>query len=236
MGGSCARGSRLSNRPGRGPSSHAAVGRHGALRGTQRASSGQLGDILFEDSRTVIATLGSTCGRGGAGKPAALPAASKPGSGAARGLGATRQGAAACCRSGGPRPRLRRRRAGPSSSRAGGRGNVAGGGAGARPPTLRGRHPGAPPSDFRDITFSRGSSGTSRRPSAGRRPLRARLPGAHHQDHPHGWRGHLQLRDALRATGGAGAAAALFHAGMPRPLATQALRHASARSDAACIH
>ena len=48
-----------------------------------------------------------------------------------------RHRATARCRSGGsggPRPRLRRRRAGPSSSRAGGRGNVAGGGAGFRPP------------------------------------------------------------------------------------------------------
>ena len=39
---------------------------------------------------------------------------------------------------GGPRPRLRRRRAGPASSLAGCRSNVAGGGAGARPPASTG--------------------------------------------------------------------------------------------------
>ena len=44
---------------------------------------GQLGDVLFEDGRTVGAIFGFRCARGGAGKPAALPATSKPGSGAA---------------------------------------------------------------------------------------------------------------------------------------------------------
>ena len=41
---------------------------------------GQLGDVLFEDNRTVITVFGSKCDRGGAGKPVALPAASEPGS------------------------------------------------------------------------------------------------------------------------------------------------------------
>ena len=41
---------------------------------------GQLGDVLFEDGRTVVAIFGSKCDRCGAGKPAALPAASEPGS------------------------------------------------------------------------------------------------------------------------------------------------------------
>ena len=44
---------------------------------------GQLGDVLFEDGRTVIAISGSKCNRGGASKPAALPAATRPGSGSA---------------------------------------------------------------------------------------------------------------------------------------------------------
>ena len=44
---------------------------------------GQLGDVLLEDGRTFMATFGSKCDRGGAGKPMAMPAASEPGSGAA---------------------------------------------------------------------------------------------------------------------------------------------------------
>ena len=42
-----------------------------------------LGNVLFEDGRTVIAIFGSKRNRGGARKPAALPAAAEPGSGAA---------------------------------------------------------------------------------------------------------------------------------------------------------
>ena len=66
----------------------AAAGRHlmllsGATARCDGLNEGQLGDVLFEDGRTVIATFGSKCERRGAGKPAALPAATEPGSGAA---------------------------------------------------------------------------------------------------------------------------------------------------------
>ena len=66
----------------------AAAGRHLALLSDATArydelNEGQLGDVLFEDERTVIAIFGSKCGSGGAGKPVAMPAASVPGSGAA---------------------------------------------------------------------------------------------------------------------------------------------------------
>ena len=84
MGGSRPWGSRLSNRPERGPRQvviscccRMPWSRYDDL------NDGQLGDVLFEDGRTVVAILGSKCDRGGAGKPAALPAAPESGSGAA---------------------------------------------------------------------------------------------------------------------------------------------------------
>ena len=58
------------------------VSRAGTTARYDDRNEGQLGDVLFEDNRTVIAVFGSKCDRGGAGKPVALPAASEPGSGA----------------------------------------------------------------------------------------------------------------------------------------------------------
>ena len=52
---------------------------------------GQLGDVLFEDGRTIIAIFGSKCDRGCAGEPVAMPA--RLGRGFARGFGAVRHGA-----------------------------------------------------------------------------------------------------------------------------------------------
>ena len=117
---------------------------------------------------------------------------------------------------------------GPSSSRTGSRGNVAGGGVGARPPPLWGQHSSAQPPDFRAVAVPWLVT-----PSL----LLARV---------------LSMRAfralptrTIRTVGGdasnfgthsvrPGAGAALFHADAPRPLVTQAL-HASARTDESYI-
>ena len=107
-----------------------ATARHGDL------NEGQLGDVLFNDGRTFMATFGSKRDHGGAGKPVAMPAASEPGLGAALLVdsSATVHQFVAFRQSW----RFRRRRAGPSYSRAGCRGSLAGESAGARSPPLTG--------------------------------------------------------------------------------------------------
>ena len=186
----------------------------------------QVGDVLFEDSRTVIAKFGSKCDRGGAGKPAAMPAATEPGSDGAfladsvrramarlldslpevpatlaRGFAAAGQDRLPSADVAGGRGDVAGGRgdvAGGRGDVAGGRGNVAGGRAGPHPPPLRGRHPGAPP------------------------PGRCSPPG------PSAWSAGTPPTSGRTA-------AALFHAGLPRPFVTKSLqlqvRHASARSD-----
>ena len=187
----------------------AAAGRHLFLLSDATAryddlNEGQLGDVLFEDNRTVIAVFGSKCDRGGAGKPVALPAASEPGSGA--NLLADSVWRAMT------------------------------------------RLLAAPPEVLVMLARSCAAAGRDRLPPGptrwrrGRRTCRRWLSASMR-------RGFLTTREfralatrTVREAGGdvtnfgahstrRGAAVALYHAGVPRPLVTQALRHASARSD-----
>ena len=212
----------------------AAAGRHLMLLSDATAryddlNEGQLGDVLFEDNRTVIAVFGSKCDRGGAGKPVALPAASEEGSGAYLLADSVR------------RAMTRLLAAPPEVLGALARNFTAAG---------RDRLPPGPralatwPADVQALALRLYAAGipAHRLPIFGPWLFRDATPA-------------LQLAGALttrefralaartvREAGGdaanfgthsarRGAAAALFHAGVPRPLVTQALRHASARSD-----
>ena len=143
----------------------------------------------------------------------------------ARGLSAVHSDAAACCRSGGtgsPCPQLGIRRAGRPSSRVGGHGDLTGAGS----PLYA---VGIPAFRF----WMRGCSGMSYTSFQLAGILSTRAFRA------------LASRTICTAGGDAsifgthgvrrGAAASLFHAGVRVSLVTQALRHASARSDESCI-
>ena len=212
----------------------AAAGRHLMLLSYAAAryddlNEGQLGDVLFEDNRTVIAVFGSKCDRGGAGKLVALPAASEPGSGANLLADSVRRA-------------MTRLLAAPPEVLVVLAGSFAAAGRDRLPP---GPHAMATwPADVQALAFRLYAAGipAHRLPIFGPWLFRDLTPS-------------LQLAGALttrefralatrtvREAGGdatnfgthsarRGAAAALFHAGVPRPLVTQALRHASARSD-----
>ena len=155
----------------------AAAGRHLMLLSDATAryddlNEGQLGDVLFEDNRTVIAVFGSKCDRGGAGKPVALPAASEPTCSPTRSGERWRACSRPHPRSWGYWPAALQRQGGPAGPTSPGPpriGNVAGGRAGAGSPHLRGGDSGASPPNLRAVAVP----GRYAVPAAGGRPHHA---------------------------------------------------------------